>query len=236
MQDRYQFLLFDGVVLKRKTGAGTVKRVVLVALGITPEGKKEVIDFYLADGESPAAWEAFLNDLYRRGLKGADVELVVTDGGSGLLAALPLVYPRVPVQRCWAHKTRNVVNKVRKADHKAVKTDLHKICYAKNLGAARKAMTAFHRRWKKTYPEASACLAKDSEALTAFYRIKNPRLWTRVRTTNAIERRFREVKRRTRPMGVFADSASMERILYAVFSYENLTQKTGTPISLTQTS
>ena len=91
LADRYRFLLFDGVVLKRKSGAGARKRVVLVALEITEEGRKEVIDFYLANGESQAAWEAFLNDLYRRGLKGESAELVITDGGKGLLAAFPLV-------------------------------------------------------------------------------------------------------------------------------------------------
>lgn len=211
--DRYRFLLFDGVVLKRKSGTGAKKRVVLVALGITEEGKKEVIDFYLADGESTAAWEAFLNDLYRRGLTGERAELIVTDGGNGLLAALPLVYLRLPAQRCWAHKTRNVLNKVRKADQQSVKADLHKISPAKNLKAARRATTAFHKRWKAEYPGASQSLARDSETLLAFFKVNDPNLWSQVRTTNAIERRFREVRRRTRPMGVFEDSTSMERIL-----------------------
>lgn len=234
LSDRHRFLLFDGVVLKRKSGAGAKKRVVLVALGITGDGRKEVIDFYLAQGESQGAWEAFLNDLYRRGLRGDRAELSVTDGGKGLLAALPLVYPRLPVQRCWAHKTRNIVNKVRRADQSAVKADLHKISHAKNLRAARRAMTAFHRRWKGQYPAASDCLANDCEAMLAFFRVNDPSVWVQIRTTNAIERRFREVRRRTRPMGVFADSTSMERILYAVFTYENFNQGIGTPIPLTQ--
>ena len=236
LADRYRFLLFDGVVLKRKSGAGARKRVVLVALGITEGGRKEVIDFYLANGESQAAWEAFLNDLYRRGLKGESAELVITDGGKGLLAALPLVFPRLPRQHCWAHKTRNVLNCARKADQQALKADLHKISHAKNLREARKAMTRFHKRWKNEYPSASACLARDSEELLAFFRVKDPALWPQVRTTNAIERRFREVRRRTRPMGVFSDSTSMERILYAVFTYENTKQGTATPIPLTQNS
>jgi len=68
LKRQYRFLIFDGVVLKRKTGAGSVKRVVLVALGITEDGRKEVIDFSIAPGESQGAWEAFLTDLYRRGL------------------------------------------------------------------------------------------------------------------------------------------------------------------------
>jgi putative transposase len=86
---QYRFLIFDRVVLKRKTGAGSVKLVVLVAMGITEDGRKEVIDFSIAPGESQGAWEAFLTDLYRRGLTEEGLELIVTDGGKGLLAALP---------------------------------------------------------------------------------------------------------------------------------------------------
>jgi len=133
---QYRFLIFDGVVLKRKTGAGSVKRVVLVALGITEEGRKEVIDFSIAPGESQGAWEGFLTDLYKRGLTEEGVELIATDGGKGLLVALPLVYPGIPIQRCWAHKSRNVLNYVRKADHEAVKADLHTIQYATGIREA----------------------------------------------------------------------------------------------------
>jgi putative transposase len=88
LRGRYRFLILDGVVLKRRTGAGAMKRVVLVALGITAEGKKEVIDFWIARGESQQAWEGFLNDLYNRGLDGEGLEMIVTDGAKGLLAAL----------------------------------------------------------------------------------------------------------------------------------------------------
>ena len=225
----YRFLIFDGVVLKRKTGAGSVNRVVLVALGITPEGRKEVIDFYIAPGESQGAWERFLTDLYRRGLHEADLKLIVTDGGKGLLAALPIVYPGIPVQRCWAHKSRNVLNYVRKADHEAVKTDLHAIQYASGIREAQRAIGAFAQSWHHAYPKAVACLCADEEQLLTFLQIKDSSWWSQIRTTNAIERRFREVRRRTRPMGVFSDRTSMERILYAVFSYENHRQGVAAP-------
>jgi putative transposase len=233
----YRFLIFDGVVLKRRTGAGSVKRVVLVALGITEEGRKEVIDFHIAPGESQGAWEGFLTDLYKRGLTEQGVELVVTDGGKGLLAALPMVYPGIPIQRCWAHKSRNVLNYVRKADHEAVKADLHAIQYASGIREAQKGIGAFAHRWNQTYPKAVACLCADEEQLLTFLQIKDPSWWSQIRTTNAIERRFREVRRRTRPMGVFSDRTSMERILYAVFSYENLRQGVATPfLTVTQNS
>jgi len=234
---QYRFLIFDGVVLTRKTGAGAVKRVVLVALGMPPEGQKEVIDFMIAPGESQHAWEAFLTDLFRRGLDAEGVQLLITDGGTGLLAALPLIYPRIPLQRCWAHKTRNVCTYVRKKDHQMVKASLRAISHAHGLMEAQKALGRFKACWQPLYPKAVACLLRDEEELLAFFQIADPDLWPQIRTTNAIERRFREVRRRTRPMGVFSDRTSMERILYAVFSYENAQQGTGTPfLVLTQNS
>ena len=114
LSDNYRVLMFDGVMLSRKTGAGAIRRPVLVVLGIRPDGKKEVLDFRLAAGESQQAWEALLCDLYQRGLTGKSAQLAVLDGGKGLLAALPLVYPHLPVQRCWVHKLRNVLDKVKK--------------------------------------------------------------------------------------------------------------------------
>ena len=226
---RYGALIFDGVVMSRKTGAGALRRPVLVALGITAAGAKEVIDFRLAPGESQPAWEAFLHDLYRRGLTGEGLELVVTDGGSGLLAALPLVFPHVSVQRCWAHKTRNILDRVRRADRERVKRDLHRISHAADRTAARRAARQLADRWEHRYPAAVQCLRRDLEALLPFLRFDDPTWRTATRTTNAIERRFREVRRRTRPMGVFSDRTSIERILYAVFTHENQTAGTAMP-------
>lgn len=165
LKRQYRFLILDGVVLKRRTGAGSVKRVVLVALGITPQGKKEVIDFSIAQGESREAWEAFLTDLYRRGLRDTGLEMIVVDGGNGLLAALPVVYPSIPVQRCWAHKARNVTDKVRKADSEAVKKDLHRISHASSMRDARSALAQFSRKWNDCYPSAVHLLRVDGEYL-----------------------------------------------------------------------
>jgi len=234
---QYRFLILDGVVLKRRTGAGAVRRVVLVALGVTGEGKKEVIDFSIVPGESQSSWEGFLCTLYRRGLVGEGLELIVTDGGKGLLAALPLVYPGVGVQRCWAHKARNVLNCVRRADWEVVKADLHRISHASGLWEAQRAVGSFCARWKELYPKAVRSLVAHEEELLSFFQVKDPCLWTQLRTTNAIERRFREVRRRTRPMGVFSDRTSMERILYSVFNYENFRQGIGTLfLTVTQNS
>jgi len=223
---RYRVLVFDGVVLSRRTGAGALRRPVLVALGLRPDGAKEILDFVLAPAESRAAWEQFLTDLQRRGLSREGLELVVTDGGPGLLAALPTVFPGVDVQRCWAHKTRNILDKVRDADREAAKRDLHRIRHAADRVAARRAARRFADRWEARYPAAVRCLRVDLDELLAFLRFDDPTWRKAARTTNAIERRFREVRRRTRPMGTFSDRTSMERILYAVFTHENRKQGT----------
>jgi transposase-like protein len=235
LKDHYRVLMLDGVVLARKTGAGAIRRPVLVALGLRPDGKKEVIDFRLAASESAAEWERFLGDLIRRGLTGDTLEMVCVDGGGGLLAALPTAYPSVPVQRCWAHKIRNVLNKVRVADQLAAKADLHAIMNAKTVPQARSAARRFADRWQADYPKAVTCLRDDLDELLTCWCYKSLAARKRVRTTNAIERRFREVRRRTRPMGVFSDRTSMDRILFAVFNHENQNQGVSTPLLLTQT-
>jgi putative transposase len=235
LKDIYRVLVLDGVVLKRKTGAGALARPVLVALGLRPDGKKEVIDFRLASAESAAQWEQFLGDLARRGLSGEPLEMLCVDGGAGLLAALPTAYPEVPVQRCWAHKIRNVLNQVRKPDQATVKASLHRIMNATTLPAAWSAARRFADRWEDRYPKAVACLRADLDDLLTCFRYATLAERKAVRTTNAIERRFREVRRRTRPMGTFQDRTSMERILFAVFMHENRNQGLATPFALTQT-
>jgi putative transposase len=235
LKGAYRQLVLDGVVLARKTGAGAIRRPVLVALGIRPDGRKEVVDFSLAGSESAVEWERFLTDLYRRGLTGEGLEMICVDGGQGLLAALPTVYPGIAVQRCWAHKIRNVLNKVKKADQGAVKRDLHAVMNATDLPRARGAARRFAERWSEPYPKAVACLRDDLDELLACFRYKTLAERRAVRTTNAIERRFREVRRRTRPMGVFSDRTSMDRILFAIFTHENRNQGVSAPFPLTQT-
>ena len=100
LKDQYPILMLDGIVLARRTGAGAIRRPVLVALGLRCDGKKEVIDFRLAQSERAAEWERFLADLIHRGLLGDRLDMICVDGCSGLLAALPTAFPTIPVQRC----------------------------------------------------------------------------------------------------------------------------------------
>jgi len=238
LEDGYRFLFFDGVVLKQRGAARVQKKIILCAYGITWEGKKEMIDFLLAASESQNAWEGVLRDLYGRGLEGKRCELITTDGGNGLRNALEVVYPRIPRQHCWAHKMRNVLDKVKKADRERVKKDLHRISHAKNRQAATQAYWSFCQKYRNAYPGAVKSLESEIDDLLSFYQVKlsakerqgldakeiqkaQMALWKKIRTTNLIERAFKEVKRRTRPMGVFGNRSSIERILYAVFFYYN---------------
>lgn len=232
LKGRYQALMLDGVVLARKTGAGALRRPVLVALGLRLDGKKEILDFRVAASESAAEWERFLTDLYRRGLTGEGLDMICVDGGAGLLAALPTVLPDIPVQRCWAHKIRNVLAKIRKADRPKVKRALHQIMNAADARQARSAARRFADRFGERYPAAVACLRNDLDELLTCFRYKSEAERRAVRTTNAIERRFREVRRRTRPMGTFQDKTSMDRILFAVFTHENNSQGVSAPFPL----
>jgi transposase-like protein len=238
LPDTYRFLFLDGVVLKQRGAARVQKKIILSVYGETWEGKREMIDFLLASSESQNAWEGFLRDLYERGLEGKVCEMITTDGGKGLLNALEVVYPRIARQHCWAHKTRNILDKVKRGDQEKVKKDLHRISHGKNRQLATQAYWSFCQKYRKVYPEAVKSLESEIDDLLSFYQVKlsseerkgrdakellraQETLWRKIRTTNLIERAFREVKRRTRPMGVFGNRNSMERILYAVFFYLN---------------
>ena len=120
--DEYVYLFLDGVVLKVRDARGQVRRrVVLVAYGITRRGRRELIGYRLAAGESEVAWTAFLQDFFQRGFEGRRLRLITTDGSTGLQAALALVFPHVPQQRCWAHKLRNIADKVPKKEGSCVR-------------------------------------------------------------------------------------------------------------------
>lgn len=236
LENAYCVLEFDGVALSRKTGVGAQRKPVLVALGIRPDGRKEIIDFLMASSESQTAWEGFLNDLYARGLTGEGIEQITIDGCAGLRAAIETVYPRIRVQRCWAHKVRNVLNYARIEDQKEMKRGLQGIYEAATRWCACQAAVRFGARWEDLYPKAVRCLMRDLEELLTFFAFDDLG-WRRAsRTTNAIERRFVEVRRRTRPMGVFSDRTSIERIMYALFAYENQRQKAATLFLVTQNS
>ncbi|MGH2669862.1 MAG: IS256 family transposase, partial [bacterium] len=212
----YHVLFLDGVTMTVKDALGTTKRRVLVAYGLTVFGQRVLLSFRQAASESQACWEAFLNDLYRRGLLGTELRLVVTDGCKGLHAALEVVYPYVKRQRCWVHKLRNVATKLPRTVQPACLQEAKTIYQAPTRREAVHRFHGWERHWHATAPKAVACLRADLEELLTFLDFPVAQR-VKLRTTNVIERCFREVRRRTRPIGCFTNAASCDRIIYAVF-------------------
>jgi putative transposase len=233
LKDEWAYLFLDGVNLKVRRPAGRQCVQMLVAYGVRQDGTRQLLGFLRTKGESQANWEALLNDLYRRGLKGDKLLLVVTDGCPGLAAAIQTVYPRSAHQRCWVHKMRNILEKVRKRDYDAVKTDAQAIYLADSRRQAVAAARAFCRRWRSEYPSVVKQLERDLPELLAFFRFPK-HLWRKLRTTNIIERCFVEVRRRTRPMVCFVNVQSVDRIIYSIFQRFNLEWKTRTLRVFTQ--
>lgn len=220
LADQYVYLFLDGVALRMKGVEGLKKCIALCAYGITRDGRRELIDYHLGRGESEAEWASLLHDLYRRGITGEHLELVITDGGQGLINAVQLVFSHVPRQRCWAHKLRNVANLLPKAHREACLAGARQIYQADTTRAARSIFRQWVATWLPIVPKAVLCLQKDIDELLPF--LAQPREHRRkIRTTNVIERQFREVRRRTDPMTCFAHERSADRILYTIFQYSN---------------
>src|SRR5689334_16721073 len=141
--DSWCYLVLDGVWLKVRRAFGPQRVLLLVAYGIRRDGTRQLLAFTRAKSESQAGWEGLLNDLYQRGLRGKSLQLVITDGCPGLARALETVYPRARHQRCWVHKMRNILEKVRRRDEQQIKSEAQKIYLAENVASAKRAFERF---------------------------------------------------------------------------------------------
>ena len=233
LEDEWAYLFLDGVSLRVRRPAGRKRVQMLVAYGVRRDGSRQLLAFLRSQGESQSDWEGLLQDLYRRGLEGKNLQLIVTDGCPGLAAAIPTVYPRALHQRCWVHKMRNILEKVRKSDYDQVKSDAQAIYLAGSRKEAQAACRCFAARWRKSYPTVVRQLQKDLPELLSFFYFPQ-HLWRKLRTTNIIERCFVEVRRRTRPMVCFVNVESVDRIIYSIFQRFNLDWKNRTLKLFTQ--
>ena len=190
----YVYIWVDGIHFNIRLGEQD-RQCILVVMGATAEGDKELIA--VADGfrESEQCWKEVLLDVKSRGMK-IDPRLAVGDGALGFWKALPQVFPTARVQRCWVHKTANVLNKLPKTLHGAARDLLNQICMAPTRAAADKAFDLFIQTYTAKYPAAAECLAKDRDALLAFYDFPAEH-WLHLRTTNPIESTFATVRLRT---------------------------------------
>jgi putative transposase len=190
---RYVYVWADGVFLQaRMEDHG---ECMLVLIGATPEGKKELIGFQVGVRESAQSWRELLIDVKQRGLQIAP-EIAVGDGALGFWRALDEVFPGTRHQRCWVHKTVNVLDKVPLSVQANMKKDLREVYWAPNRAAAEAAIDVFAAKYRAKYGRAVECLAKDRDALLAFYDFPAEH-WDHLRTTNPIESVFATVRHRT---------------------------------------
>jgi len=198
LQDkRYVYLWADGVHFTiRLEDPGNTRQCILVLMGATAEGQKELVAISEGYAESTQSWRELLRDVKHRGLT-VDPSCATGDGALGFWAALREVYPATREQRCWVHKTMNVLSKMPKHVQAKAKAMLHDIWLAETRLQAQKAFDLFLESFQAKYPKATECLRKDREVLLTFYDFPAEH-WVHLRTTNPIESAFATVRLRTR--------------------------------------
>ncbi|BAJ79672.1 putative transposase for insertion sequence element (plasmid) [Acidiphilium multivorum AIU301] len=190
---RYVYVWADGVYLQARMEPQA--ECMLVIIGATPEGRKELLGFQVGFRESAQSWRELLVDLKARGLA-VPPELAVGDGALGFWKALDEVFPGTRHQRCWFHKIANVLNHFPKSMQPAVAADLREISHAETRAAALAAIDTFKAKYAAKYQRGVACLTKDTEVLLAFYDYPAEH-WEHLRTSNPIESVFATVRHRT---------------------------------------
>ncbi len=207
----YVYIWADGIhVNVRLEDPENDRQCILVVIGATPEGKKEIIAIVDGYRESEQSWYELLIDLRERGLT-IPPKLAIGDGALGFWAALRKVYPTTREQRCWVHKTSNVLSKMPKGVQSRAKDDLHQIWMAETREDANKAFDKFLEKYGPKYESACKCLKKDRDVLLTFYDFPAQH-WKHLRTTNPIESTFATIRlrhRRTKGSGSRRTSLAM---------------------------
>jgi transposase-like protein len=206
---RYVYFWVDGIHVQARLEAEA--QCLLVIIGATPEGKKELVGLLDGVRESAQSWRELLLDLKRRGLV-IGPELAVADGALGFWQAIEQVWPKTRGQRCWVHKTANVLNRLPKGQQPKAKRALQEIWMAETRKDALAAFDAFVEAWGVKYDKAVECLTKDREALLAFYDFPAEH-WKHLRTTNVIESSFATIRHRTvRSRGCLSNKTALAMI------------------------
>ena len=208
---RYVYIWGDGIHVNVRLGDEENRRqCILVVLGATADGEKELLAMQDGYRESEQSWSELLLDLKQRGLT-LDPDLAIGDGALGFWAAVRKVYPAAREQRCWVHKTANVLNNFPKSVQPRAKAAIHEIWQAETRGNANRAFDNFKEKCAAKYPKAWECLAKDRDVLLTFYDFPAEH-WKHLRTTNPIESAFATIRlrhRRTKGSGSRRTSLAM---------------------------
>src|SRR2546428_836835 len=209
----YRILYLDGIHFRVRHGTQTDSTIILTALGVDLEGNKDVLALRACAEEDKDGWSCLLQDLRSRGA--TQIDLIVTDGHEGLLAAVSALFSATPRQRCVVHKQRNVLNAIPHRERKEVSAELAGIFKQEKKEDAVLNLAAFKAKYQKRYPEAIRSLCEDEEHLLTFYAF--PQVMHRyIRTTNAIESFFSNVGQRTDQIDAFTTETSCLTIVWAV--------------------
>jgi putative transposase len=231
---RYVYIWADGVYLQARMEPQA--ECMLVIIGATPEGRKELVGFQVGVRESAQSWRELLVDLKARGLSAAP-EIAVGDGAMGFWKALEEIFPTTRHQRCWQHKLANILNKVPKSVQPNRKADLREVRDAPDRATAERAITVFAEKYSAKYPKAVDCLTKDREPLLAFFDFPAEH-WDHLRTANPIESVFATVRHRTvRTKGALSQTTArlmvFQLVRAAAKTWRRLKGETLLPLVLT---
>ena len=220
--DKYRFMFIECFWVYIKV-VDILNSPILFALGITKEGKQEIVAFKLAKGETEEEYTAFLNDLYRRGLKGKALELIIQDGSEAITAAVNMVYPYTPRQRCYTHKLRNLMQNIRyKFKHRAkLMRQASNIYKAVSRQEAIKRFRIFVNRWHRLEPRAIKCFQDEFYHTLNFYDFPKE-VRSAISTTNHLERFLEEIRRRIKIQGYFKSEHSLNLWIFGLIKYINL--------------
>lgn len=220
LQAHYLYLIADGTYFSVIYDGEGKKMPILAVIGIDLEGKRDVLGFSTGDRENQQAWEALLTDLKDRGLE--TVDLWITDGGKAMINAIESKFLNVKRQRCVRHKMENVLGYIPNEHHDQVYPELRAIFYQDNLEKAQQTAAAFLVKYENIYSTACDCLRRDLNECLTFYLFPQNH-WRSIRTSNAIERLFQEVKKRSHKMAAaFRNENSCLLLFYAVVRSLNL--------------
>lgn len=221
--EEFEYLLIDGLWVKTKNFGlkASNKTILLCALGIKADGSRQIIGFSAANNEGYEPCYDFILGLKQRGLSAKGLKLIITDGGEGLHKALGHLFPKVPLQFCMVHKMRNVLNQAKHKNKPAIGEDLKHIYAVETRDEAIGHFKAFAKKWYVAEPGAVESLRFNFEGTLTYFQFPKS-IWKQIRTTNILEREFREVRRRIKVFdNSFNDTDSLNRYGNSIFNYLN---------------
>lgn len=224
LDDNFEYLFMDGVYVKTKGyGWEDNKAVLLCVLGVRPDGVRKIIGFSFAKAEDYESWLELIDNLKSRGLNDKQLQMAITDGGTGLKSAMRFSFPNLPTQLCIVHKSRNIIAKTKHKNKQALADDLKNVFNQESKENATNQAKIFCKKWYQIEPTAVETLRRNFEDCLTYFQFPKEK-WHQIRTNNILEREFREVRRRIKVFdNSFNSQKSTENYANTIFSDLNQT-------------